>query len=96
MTAFHFNNANFAGYVFSDFYARKDPAPRHARWYVYGRNGEKYGHLPDGKGAYIKRCAWPTEKNGLARGWSNKRAAQEVADWLNRADWTVEASHSLD
>lgn len=43
MTAFHFNNANFAGYVFSDFYARK-----------------------------------------------------EVADWLNRADWTVEASHSLD
>lgn len=77
----------YGGYVFDeDIFVMEHEVAR--GWYVWGRNGEKYGRREDGKGAYISRIAWvdaPDRKypgrNGLtSRGWRTKREALAIAD----------------
>lgn len=83
---------NYSGHVFADFHARRDPSTAPG-WFVFGRNGEKYGRLRDGDGAYIMLCARPEvaprrhpHYNGpVQRGWHRKSEAQAVADHLNEA-----------
>lgn len=52
---------NYSGHLFSDFYAYKSPQTGPG-WYIMGRNSEKYGTLPNGKGAYVMLCARPDLK----------------------------------
>lgn len=90
---FQFNNVNHEGYVFADFFPMRDHTG--PGWFVFGRNPLKYGcRDDDGSGRYIKLCAFPDKPerrhvhyNGPVRhGWRTKRDAQQVADWLNRAN----------
>lgn len=82
---------NYSGHVFSDFFVDR-AAGLAPGWFVYGRNSEKYGTRPDGRGAYVSLCARPDVKprrlkhwNGpVQRGWRTKAEAQMVADHMNR------------
>lgn len=83
---------NYSGHLFSDFYAAKSPQTG-SGWYIMGRNSEKYGTLPNGKGAYVMLCARPDLKPRshphynvqIRRGWKTKREATEIAEFLNSA-----------
>jgi hypothetical protein len=52
-------------------------------WFIWARNGEKYGRFPDARGAYVKLIAWPIVKtrrrpnwNGPVRaGWKTRKEA---------------------
>jgi hypothetical protein len=86
---FLFDNTNYSGHDFRNFFVSRDHSG--PGWYIFGRNSEKYGTLPNGRGAYVKLCARPDVKprrhphyNGkVRRGWRLKRDAQAVADRLN-------------
>lgn len=55
-------------------HVRRD-APR-AGWFIFGRNGEKYGRDSDGRGAYVKCVAWRAEtRHGRPLGWRTRREA---------------------
>lgn len=93
MNGVEIETRNYSGHVFSEFYVQRNPglAPG---WFVFGRNAEKYGRLPDGRGAYVMLCARPDVRprrhphyNGqVRRGWHLKRQAQAVADAMNRGE----------
>jgi hypothetical protein len=76
---------------FSDFYPVKSPQDGPG-WFVFGRNATEYGVTPDGKGAYVKLCAWqdrpkrkyPGYNVRTVAGWPTKREAQAVADSMNQ------------
>lgn len=82
---------NYRGHEFRNFFVAQSPA-QGPGWYVFGRNSEKYGTLPNGDGAYVMLCARPDvpprshrHYNGqVRRGWHTKREAQAAADQLNR------------
>jgi hypothetical protein len=94
MPYFSFQPVNYAGFEFSDFYAARDYRTRDG-WYVFGRNSEKYGRRPDGKGSYVMLVARPGivgyRPKGCepfptaVKGWRTKREAQAIADMLNAA-----------
>lgn len=82
---------NYSGHTFGEFYVSRDHG--HAPgWFVFGRNAEKYGTHPDGRGAYVMLCARPAVpprkhphyNAPVRRGWRTKREAQAVADRLNQ------------
>lgn len=83
---------NLTGYDGSNFRDGFEPRQDHSGpgWFVFARNAEKYGTLPDGRGAYVALVAWPDKPrracpnyNGrVRRGWRTKREAQAVADRL--------------
>jgi hypothetical protein len=70
--------SNNSGDQFSDFYAVKRGEKC---WNVFGRNSEKYGVKPDGKGRYVMLVAHPNKGRKLAGvpGWPTKREAEQVA-----------------
>lgn len=84
-----FEPVNYSGHTFADFEVRRDH--KGPGWFIFGRNSEKYGRLPDGRGAYVKLCAWPDRPRRRVRGWNapvqcgwpRKRDAQAVADAMN-------------
>jgi hypothetical protein len=88
--SFELETENYSGHTFSDFFVQRDTS-RGPGWFVFGRNGEKYGRKPNGEGAYIMLCARPNVRarrhvhyNGLVkRGWNTKREARTVIEFLN-------------
>jgi hypothetical protein len=84
-----FANVSYSGHRFGDYFAaqRETCAPG---WFIYGRNSEKYGMHPDGRGIYVMLVAQPDvpprrrpNYNGTARrGWRTKREAERVAAYL--------------
>ena len=81
---------NYSGHAFAGFYVGTSHSAGPG-WFIYGRNSEKYGTLPDGRGAYTMLCARPDVAprrfkywNGTCRrGWHTKREAMAIAAALN-------------
>lgn len=73
----------YSGHKFTeDLHVRRDSG--HAPgWFIFGRNSEKYGKKPDGKGAYVSLVARPAVKARrhphynvqVRRGWRTRREA---------------------
>lgn len=80
--AVHVSPIDYAGRMFNRFWAQRDQMG--PGWFIMGRNAE-YGDK------LIKTCAHPAKprrKNPLYNvsvysGWTTKREAQAVADYLN-------------
>lgn len=55
-------------------------------WFIFARNSEKYGKFTNGKGAYVKKVAWPDGKrryhvhynSPVLHGWRLKRDAEKA------------------
>lgn len=82
--------ASYDGHEFrEDFHARQDWATGPG-WYVFARNGEKYGRSADGRGSYVKLVARPAVKPRrhphysckVERGFRTKAQAEAVATCL--------------
>lgn len=90
MNGVEIQTVNYSGHTFTDYFVapNRGNAPG---WFVYGRNAEKYGKLPDGRGAYVALVARPDVKPHrhphyncqVRRGWHTKREAQAIADAMN-------------
>lgn len=85
----NFSNEGYDGNKFYDFHVRKDSSSGPG-WFIYGRNSNKYGTLPDGKGAYVMLCGY--QRRGRHRsyntevriGWRTKKDAENaLADYLD-------------
>ena len=81
-------DTNCSGHIFRDFEPVK--ASFGAGWLIYGHNSQKYGTKPDGKGGYVKICAWPDKPKRIRyynrpaySGFKTKREALAVANALN-------------
>lgn len=88
-----FDNTNYSGHVFNEDYyiAECNEGPG---WYIFGRNSEKYGKFPDGRGVYVMLIARPDlpprahkHYNGkVRRGWRRKHEAKAALAALYRAE----------
>lgn len=84
-------NPVIRGLRFTDYYVRKGSASDGPGWFIFGRNSEKYGTLPDGKGAYVANVCQPIGPrryhphwNGpVSYGFRTMREAQRICDMLN-------------
>ena len=83
----------YDGNVFiEDPYVDRDPSSGPG-WFIFARNSVKYGKKADGKGAYVKRVAWPDGKrryhvhynSPVQHGWRLKRDAVAALDNLKAA-----------
>lgn len=84
-------NPVIRGYRFADYFVSKGDGSDGPGWFIFGRNSEKYGTLPDGKGAYVAKVCQPIGPrryhphwNGpVSYGFRTMREAQRIADMLN-------------
>lgn len=84
---------NYSGHAFTDLEPRKDStiAPG---WFIFGRNAEKYGTLPNGNGAYVALVARPCghgrkspNYNGeIAPGYPTRAMALAAIETINRSN----------
>lgn len=77
-----FTNIGYDGTVFRDYYAARCPHSGPG-WFIFGRDSQKYGTLPNGKGAYVRLCGYrhirnhPHYNGKVRHGWRTRREALE-------------------